>query len=312
MLTFIQTVKQNTVFEKLSKEQLSALETLWTNYEDMLIKRKQSEAYDNVDKKIQEATGVKKQIGEFTSKYAQRAFGADGEKVKTLEGQIAALKGEKTSLEEKIKAGAGDETLKQTIKDKEKIISDLQEQVKSTVTEWEGKLSEANQANLQIGLDYQFEKAQTGIKFLSTIPDRAIKASIAAAKKQVLSKGKAEFFENATGEKSVRFRDENGMIINNPENLQNPFTLSELLTKELDQFGILDKGKKQGGAGTKGGSANPNGAVISVSGATTKTQATDLIKTSLAAEGISTNHPSYQAKFDEAFNTAEIQALPLR
>ena len=241
-----------------------------------------------------------------------------GAKVGELETQIKSLQSEKADLEKKIKEGAGDEGLKskvgeleRTIADKEKTITDLQGQVSTTKEEWEGKLKEVEASNLKLALDFQFEKATQSLKFSEVIPEAARNASLKTAKEIVLAKGKPEFFEDETGNKNVRFRDENGHIISNPENLQNPFTLSELYTKELQNFGIIAQGKKQGGAGTKGGSQSSTG-TISINGAKTKSEASSAIKDSLMSQGISTNHPEYQAKFDEAYNTPEIQQLPLR
>ena len=320
MLT-VDLLKQNEILKSLDDNVLQAIEKLSANDENAVIARKVRETYDNIDKKVSELSGLNKGISEKTSDFTARAISEaqkTGGDSSTLKGEIETLRTQKQDLERRLKNSAGDEGLKrqltkleQAVNDKEKTILDLQGQVQNVAKEYEGKLTKAQEDNLRLGLDYQFEKAITGVKFAKNIPEAAIKASLKAAKQNVLEKGTPEFFDDAAGFKNVRFRDAQGMVINNPENLQNPFTLPELLTKELQSFGIIEEGRVQNGAGTQAGKSAQNNSV-SITGAKTKSEASSLIKESLMSQGISTSHPEYQAKFDEAYKTPEIESLPLR
>ena len=321
MLT-IDLLKQNDILKDLKPEQLAAIQTLSQNDENVVIARKTREIYDFVDTEVEKASGLKKETSEKTSAYAARVIGQmkqSGEGSKKLQEKIDALKSDKAKLEKQLKEGKGDEALKakiseqeRTIADKEKVISDLQNQSTATTKEWKAKLQKANSENMDLALSFEFEKTNADLTFLPNIPQAAINATLKDAKAAVLAKGKPEFFDN-NGKKDVRFRDKDNNIIANPENLQNPFTLSELYKNELVKAEILDKGKQQQGAGTRANaSGGKGGQTVSISGAKTKTEATEAIKQSLLSQGISTSHQDYQTKFNEAYSTPEVQALPLR
>ena len=60
-----------------------------------------------------------------------------------------------------------------------------------------------------------------------------------------------EFIDDGKGGKMLAFKDENGAIMRNPNNQLNPYTPGDLLTRELETMGILDKGRQAAGGGTK-------------------------------------------------------------
>lgn len=321
MLT-VDLLKKNDILKDLTPEQLAAIQTLSQNDESAIIAKKTREIYDFVDTEVEKASGLKKETSEKTSAFAARAITEmkkGGEGAKKLQEQIDSLKTEKSNLEKQLKEGKGDEALKTkvseletTIADKEKRITDLEGQVTSTKADWEKKLNEANEKNTELALDFHFSKAKEGLKFLEHLPEAAVNATWNSIKQSVLAKGTPEFFDN-NGVQDVRFRGKDGHPIANPENLQKPFTLSELSKLEAEKTGILDKGKNQGGAGTKGkGSGGNGGSIVNISGAKTKKEATEAIKQGLLSKGISTSHPDYQKQYNEIYDENKVGDLPLR
>jgi hypothetical protein len=104
----------------------------------------------------------------------------------------------------------------------------------------------------------------------------------------------------------IVFRDAQGMIVNNPDNLQNPFTPGEMLLREIAP--LLDQGKT--GAGTKAG-ANGNGTHLSGNWRS-KTEAVTEFKTHLAAQGLVAGTQKYDEALNKLYQENNVSELPVK
>ena len=96
----------------------------------------------------------------------------------------------------------------------------------------------------------------------------------------------------------------------NPERQLEPFTASELISKELKAMDVLDNGRKQAGGGTATPTAG--GSVVSVAGAKTQTEAYDIIAAELNAQGLTTGSKAFDEAMQTAWKDNNVAALPTR
>lgn len=304
------------ILKDLSPEQKDAITTLSQNDENTVIAAKTRAIYDGIDNDVVTATGLQKEAREKTYDFLKRAFG-DLKKVAEEKGkgmeeftkQIETLKAAKTALEAKIKEG-GNAKFQQQLEDKNNRISNLESQIKTSLIDFEKRLLEKEDENIGLQIGFQFDQALVGKKFKQGIPEVAINATLKAAKTKVLSKGNPEFSKDENGKKIVVFRDDEGMLIKNPENLQKPFTATELYLSELSE--ILEEKRMQNGAGTQNGKNRDSTMSINIGEAKTKVEAEKAISADLSAKGIAKTSPDYQKAFNAAWNDNNVSSLPLR
>lgn len=312
MLT-AQILKQNEALKDLTEDQIKAIATLSKNDENTVIAQKTGEIAGKLEADILTATGIQKNDGEKYYEYLKRAAGAlktasdgkvDPAEVDKLKAEITKLQKEKSS-DPKLQSDL--EEAQRKLTDAETRISQLQKNVDETKAEYDQKVAKANAGLLEYRVRSEFAKALQGKLPKEGIPKELFEETINNRISSILSDVKPEFEQTSDGKEVLRFRDNNGALMNNPKNLQNPFTAEELLTSKISD---LLKEPSGGGAGTgpKGGAG---GNAITIAAAKSQVEADELIRKSLMADGVSTSHPDYQSKFSEARKTNNVAALPL-
>ena len=88
-----------------------------------------------------------------------------------------------------------------------------------------------------------------------------------------------EFIDDGKGGQRLVFKDANDAIMRNAEKQLEPYTIGDLLMKELKQMGVLDEGRQATGTGTKTPkvTTTEQGIVIDLTGVRTQTEAQELI-----------------------------------
>ena len=162
-----------------------------------------------------------------------------------------------------------------------------------------------------IKLDSEFSRATSGLKFRADIPQNVTDVIVS----QAIAKVKGmypEYIDDGKGGKILAFKDaENGAIMRNPEKNLNPYTASELVEKELKTMGVLESGRKQGGAGTKPQGGNGSGS-IDIAGARTQDEAYEAIASSLMAQGMTIGSNEFETAMSKAWAANNVKSLPLR
>ena len=121
-----------------------------------------------------------------------------------------------------------------------------------------------------------------------------------------------EYIDDGNGGKVLAFKDAQGAILRNPENQLNPYTASDLLKRELKQMGVLDDGVHQTGAGSEPPADGTGGSnAVDLSGARTRTEASDIIAKQLLTQGLIKGSQAYQDAFNEAWKTNNVSKLPM-
>ena len=220
MLT-IEMLQQNSALTGLTAVQLNAIAEMSRNDENTVIGTKIGALHGQYDADILGITGVKKNDGEKSYDYAKRVLGeykTKVESVKAIQTQLTAAQAQVTELQAKLEKGAGDETLKQQLKDTKAQVSQLQAQLQTKETEFNTKQAEFDKAIKDTHIDYAFKAATSGLKFKAGITEPIQRTLLSAAKAEVLAKGTPDFIDDGNGGKKLVMRGADGNILNNPKN----------------------------------------------------------------------------------------------
>ncbi len=176
-----------------------------------------------------------------------------------------------------------------------------------TKSAWDTEKTEFDNKFNKVQVDHEFNAASKALRFKKEYPASIQTTLIKSARETITSKYQTDWIDDGKGGKVMVFRDNNGVIQNNPESKLNPFTAEEMLSANLKD--VLDSGKQQ-----KGGGQNPkpgNDDIVDIAelgAATTQTQADDLIVKHLLQKGMLRTDPEFareQAKIREQYKISE-------
>lgn len=306
----------NAALSGLSDEQITAITTLSQNDENSVIAKKTSEIYSGLDADILAASGVEKGGSEKTYDYAKRVLGdfkakADG--ANGLQSEIDKLTKEKARLEKAIADGAADAEAAKQLKQAKADLANVTKQYTDLNTKYEAEKENHAKELFGIKIDNELHTASAGLKFKAGLPESVTKV----IQQQVFDKIKGmnpEYIDDGKGGKMLAFKDESGAIMRNPNNQLNPFTPAELLMRELDDMGVIDKGRQQPGGGTNPPSGGGGGGsvVVDISGCKTRVEACDAISKTLMAQGMTVGSKEYDTAMTQAWKDNNVSALPER
>ena len=311
-------LRANAATAGLTDEQVTAIVEMSRNDETAVIGQKTGEIYGGLDADILAASGIAKNGTEKTYDYAKRVIGeikGQAGSAAQMQQQIADLTKEKTRLEGELAKGGDAETRRALAQAKADLAA-----VTGQYTELKTKYDAAEQGYAQklmdVRLDGEFARASAGIKLRADLPQavQSVLVNQAIAKVRGMN---PEFIDDGTGAgtKVLAFKDAAGAVLRNPETNLNPYTATELVTKELRTMGVLDEGRKQTGTGSgEAPLGGGTGGAVDISGARTQSEAADVISKGLLAQGMTIGSDKYQQAFDEAWknNIQTIKALPIR
>jgi len=306
-------LKASTALASLTEEQIKAVTELSTNDENTVIGKKIGEIWGGIDRDVEAVTGLKKPDGTKTYDWLKSDVFSKVKATLSLQKKIDTLKGEKEELEKQLKDGKVDEALAKKLEDNQKLVKDLQDQLKAKETDFNKKLAEAQEQNVSIMVNNEFDRALVGKKFKdeAIIPKSVRESYITNAKQAILSENTPDWIDDGKGGKQLVFRDANGDIKRNPENNLNPFTASELFTTKIAD--VLDQGKNQGGAGTGGkGAGGGKTSELSLSGVKTQVEADDAITDYLMEKGLVRGTAEYNKEFDQIRTENNVSELDIR
>lgn len=317
MLT-IEMLRQSSALAGLTDEQFNAIAEMSRNDENTVIGTKIGALHGQYDADILTVTGIKKKDGEKSYDYAKRVladFKAKAESAKTIQSQLDAANAKVIDLQAKIEKNAGDETLRQQLKDAKAQVTQLQTQLQTKETEFNSKKAEFEKAIKDTHVDYAFQAATAGLKFKNGITEPIQKTLLNAAKAEVLAKGTPDFVEDAQGVKKLVLRGADGNILNNPKNNLNPYTMQELVM-ETSLKDVIDNGRQQTGGGTGGfgggQDGNGGGFTLDLSGVRTQVEADRAIEAHLLANGLTRDSSQFSEQLTQIRTENNVASLPIK
>lgn len=308
-------LKANAVLAGLTDEQIQAITTLSQNDENTVIAQKTGKIYGDLDADILAATGIAKNGTEKTYDYAKRVlseFKTKAEGANGLTAQIESLTKEKARLEKAIADGATDAETAKALKQAKADLTAVQTQFNDLKTKYDEAEQKYQNELFGVRIESALQTAVAGVKFKPELPESATKVLLS----QAIDKIKAmnpEYIDDGKGSKVLAFKDETGALMRNPNNQLNPYTPADLLTRELETMGIIDKGRQAAGGGSTppaGGSGGIGGGAISISGAKTRVEAYDAITQSLQGQGLQVGTKQFDDAMTAAWKENNIAALP--
>lgn len=307
-------LRANAGLAALSDEQLSIIEEMSKNDENAVIGTRIGELHGQYDNDVLSVTGIAKNQGEKSYDYVKRVLGDYKQKVSgvdALNSQITELKTQIEGYKKTIAEGKGSEAVAQQLKDAQKQLADTQALFETKTKEWEDKYNNLNTQYQTSLIDAEFGKALQGMKFKSIYPESVQKTLIESAKRTVLSTAKPDWVEE-NGVRKLVFRDAAGNIMTNQENRLNPYTPGELLQRELKD--VLDTGRQQKGAGTKGVERGGGGGSTSLdlTGITNQVDADDAIYKHLMTLGYTRGSKEFSDEASKLRTEYGVDKLPIQ
>lgn len=314
MALTIEVLRANAALASLTDEQIAAITTLSANDENSVIAQKTGKIYGDLDADILTATGVAKNGTEKTYDYAKRVltdFKAKAEGATGLQSQIDTLAKEKARLEKAITDGATDAETAKALKQAKADLTAVQTQFNDLKTKYDQTEQTYQNELFGVRVESALNTATASLKFKAGLPESATKVLLEQAIGKIKSMN-PELIDDGKGGKMLAFKDEAGAIMRNPNNQLNPYTPGDLLTRELEAMGILDKGRQAGGGGTNPpmGGGTGGASAIEVSGLKSRTEAYDAITNSLEAQGLAVGTKQFDDAMTQAWKDNNISALP--
>lgn len=315
MLT-VEILKQNSSLSGLTDDVLKIIAEMSANDENTVIGTKIGALHGQYDSDIFSITGIAKNQGEKSYEYAKRVLNDYKSQITataTIQAQLANAKKEVETLKQKLADGAGDDQLKQQLKDAKTQVSQLQQQLTQKQTELDTQKQNYETQIKNIHIDNAFQAAVSDLVFKPGITDGIKSVLINAAKAEVLSKYTPDYIEN-NGVKTLVYRDQAGNIYNNPANNLNPFTTQELLMQTSIKD-VIDTGRQQQGGGTGptgGAGGNGGSSVFSLSGIKTQVEADKAIEDYLLGNGLTRDSAEFAEQSMKIRTENNVAELPLR
>lgn len=298
----------------LTDAQKQAIALLSKNDEEVVIGNRFREVYNRLDESIARETGIARNGDEKTYNYLERAareLAAKANSVSGLNAKITELTNEKNRLQKAIDEGVQDENLKKQLSQAQKDLQAVTDKFNTLKADYDKAQSDHAAELLGIKIDNEIARATGGIKFKADLPETATKVLM----EQAIAKVKAlknEFIDDGKGGKVLVFKDANDAIMRDPEKSLNPYTAGDLITKELKTMGVLDEGRQQQGGGTAPKVVHTDkGIVVDVTGAQTRTQATEMITQALLKQGLTNGSKEFQDAMTKAWEDNNVSALPM-
>lgn len=267
------------------------------------------------DKDLKEITGIEKPFGKKTYEHLKEILG-DAWKAKK---EIEPLTKKIATLEEQIKGGKIDETLKAKY---ESDISDLNDQIKAlkeaggtSKADYEKQIGELQSQIKTSNLNSSLAKIEADLTFTDTVSDNLKMMAINNAR-TAMAAITEETIENG-GDKMVVLRNADGKILRDSK--AEPFTKAGYYTSLLSD--IIDIKKTTTGGGGKiapAGSGGSGDKLLDLSGAKSQMQVSELTTAFILKKGISKRDPAFGEMQKEIINEnfgeggAKLTELPMR
>lgn len=312
----VEMLQQQEALNGLTDAQREAIALLSKNDEDSVIGAKFREVYNRLDETIARETGVQRNGDEKTYNYLERAARELAGKANSVEGlntKIHELTTERDRLKKTIEDGVVDEKVKKDLLQAQRDLQSIKDQYTTLKASYDKQTADHAAELMNLRIDNELAAAKGGIKFKAELPQTATDVLMQQAVNKIKAL-KHEFVDDGKGGQKLVFKDANDATMTNPENLFEPITIGELLTKELKAMGVLDEGRQASGGGTRPPQVHntENGIVIDLAGVRTQNEAQELIAQTLMKQGLTNGSKAFQDAMTKAWKDNNISSLPIR
>lgn len=269
--------------------------------------------YSKLDNDILEVTGQKKPDGEKSYKFL-RSILEQGKKsnndleatkanLSTLQSQYDELKGKVDAGD---KSGATAEKVAQLeaqLKEAKDLSASLETQLTEKGAEWQKKLDDQASENERTRLDASIDRAFGSITFKDGLSKKMRELAEADARTQIHAMDR-EWVDN-----KVLFKGENGQYLRHDDTAI-PFTVADIITKNLTEAEAIAVNRQQGGAGSnppiaQGGQSKSG---FQLTGERDQVTAAANLESHLEDQGLTPGTQEFQDAMNEAYDSVIIPA----
>lgn len=300
------------------KEALSGkIENIPDDVLEIILKITNKDAQDEVDTAINRAHskydedfaeyGFQKPNGVRTYDYFKNTIGPEIKNMKGLKDKIKALEQEKTELNEKLKNGIADESLKKELNDKDNLIQNLRGQLNTQKETYEKQINDKAKEVTTFKIRSAIEASANSLNFKDGLDENVKKIMLDNAIDSLLNQNPD--LTTLNGKEVLLFRDQDGKARMNDKTADH-YTALELL-QESPLKGILDLKERSGGGGSgSGGNGFDNKGKFAIN-AKTQEEAIQQIKNKLVADGIAPYDLKFAQEQQRMFKESGADKLPM-
>lgn len=280
----INELKGNEAFKELGDDTLNAFITMHNNKLTQSLDENKTNVAGEIYKSVAEKTGIEYDINNPAS------FLDVLGNYSTIEEDRAKLADYEVQIEELKKKGVSDEQILKQLADKDTIINELRGSIETQKTESKSALEQYKAGVAQKEFNNELDLEIAKFNFPESMTDNVKNIVIDGVKRAVSEKYKYEDMETSDGSVMV-FRDKEGKIITDPNNLSKPMTLNALIAKE----GLADFATEKAETGKVKVSFNQNKSPI-FQGVNTREEADAMITEHLEKNGFVKKDKAYFAE----------------
>lgn len=302
----------NPALAALPEDQKTLIAELSANDEEAVMRNWTRNNHEKLEADVLRVSGLKKitkENGEPEKayEYAVRAIehmkGNAGTVQQQLDEAIQRQQELETAIANSDNSGAVNDLTKR-LNDATTLVDKLRNDFASAQTNYATELQ-------NLHLSYALNGAASNLKLREDIPQNLVSQMVEGAMSKIRTTYKPEVQKTDTGGHSIVFRDQNGDILTNPNNMQKPYTPAELLSSELKDLLAPDRQQQGGGTGANQ-STGGNDASVDISSARTQVDATKLIEATLFKQGLTKTDEKFSEEFDRLWKENEVNNLPIR
>ena len=276
-------LKKDATLQGLNTEQINAIVTMSKNDETASFGTRFGQLLSEIDEMVKGVTGQAKDTNEKTTDYVKRMLSKQKEAADILTVRLNESEKGKSELEDKLKSNGNlDSETKQQLITAKAEVETLKKQYNDLNAKHEQTIRDHEKNLFDMRVESEISAALSQLQFKQNFNADALNVLKSTAISQVKGMNPA-YIDNGKGGSVLVFRDENGVVKNNPDNQLNPYTAKEMLSSILTTMGVIAETKK-GGAG--GHAGVPGGGSTIFGGAKSKTEALTNIESALFAKGM--------------------------
>jgi len=278
----------------IGDEYIEKIAELVTGRENKAINMAFSHNYKLTDDTVLEKTGIRRNGAEKNYDYVARVLDEQNKEIAKYKESEAKLKQLELSLEDKKSEttpdGETDSKITQLTKDFNKVARENEE----LLVKLNSKDEEFSQKLAEVHFDGLVKSSIAGLKGKAHVEmaEKAKETLYAAAINEI--KSLKRVVDPNTGE--ITFRNGEGETLLNAKNAHKPFTVDELITEQLTEYGLFAMDAPKGGLGGKAVMPKNSAGEVAF---TSKGEAYVYISRELAAKGVAKTDGDYQKQYKE-------------
>lgn len=310
MLT-VDLLKKQPHLTGLTDEQLSAIQELSTNDEEMTMKERIGEWAGRIESDFLQASGIDKKPGEKYFDYIKRGTAKLKDNLSDYQAKVNTL----TKKIEEGGKGSSDEGNEKLQELQNKLNDEIQRSKKleadlfAKSDEFSNKLSEERQTRLRLESDTLMKDGLRNVKPKAGLDDDTFNELLTVRLNKFYDAYTPEKVKATDGSEYIQYRDKDGNVYTNSNNLQKPFSPVEIAGSLIS--GLAEEKRVVTGSGTKPTTVAATGSGMVTGSFKSKVEAMESFRDFASTNGWAYGSSEYNDKYKEFRDINGIDKLPI-